>query len=158
MKKSPWYPLDRRLGGSQSQSEWYGEGEHFLPYCYSNYDPSDVQPIASHNQLHYHSSWGFIIETKPRKPWRAQGTHKMFWTMASPLSLPSLVLSACTASATLRGHTIFSINSLEAEDKYVLLLSKVAFPSFRSLCSWLRRLEKTVLYIPMFLPKRAPAS
>jgi hypothetical protein len=43
--KSPWYPLDKRLGEPQSQS---GQcEENFSPYRDSNSDPSVIQPIAS---------------------------------------------------------------------------------------------------------------
>jgi hypothetical protein len=43
--KSPWYPLDRRLGGPQSQSCMTKRNS--WPYWTSNSDPSVVQPIAS---------------------------------------------------------------------------------------------------------------
>jgi hypothetical protein len=44
--KSPRYPLDRRLGGSQSRSG--RRGENSWPYGDSNSDPSIVQSVASH--------------------------------------------------------------------------------------------------------------
>jgi hypothetical protein len=44
--KSPWYPLDKRLGGPQSQFGRYGE-EKILSYRDSNSDPSVVQLVAS---------------------------------------------------------------------------------------------------------------
>jgi hypothetical protein len=46
-RKSPLYPLDRRLGGPQSRSGRYGEVKNSLPYWDSNSDPSIVQPVAS---------------------------------------------------------------------------------------------------------------
>jgi hypothetical protein len=45
--KSPRYPLDRRLGGPQSQSGWRWRRENSWPYRDSNSDPSVVQPVAS---------------------------------------------------------------------------------------------------------------
>jgi hypothetical protein len=42
-RKSPWYPLDRRLGGSQSRSG--RSGENSWPYRGSNSDLSVVQPL-----------------------------------------------------------------------------------------------------------------
>jgi hypothetical protein len=41
---SPRYPLDRRLGGTQSRS---GRREENWPHRDSNSDPSVVQPVAS---------------------------------------------------------------------------------------------------------------
>jgi hypothetical protein len=42
---TPWYPLDTRLGGTQS---WSGRlGENILPFWGSNPDLSVVQPVAS---------------------------------------------------------------------------------------------------------------
>jgi hypothetical protein len=43
--KEPRYPLDRRLGGPQSQCG--RRGENSWPYLDSNSDPSVVQPVAS---------------------------------------------------------------------------------------------------------------
>jgi hypothetical protein len=45
-RKSPQYPLDRRLGGPQNRSGIRG-GEKFCPYRDSNSDLSAVQPVAS---------------------------------------------------------------------------------------------------------------
>jgi hypothetical protein len=43
--KAPPYPLDRRLGGSQSQSGPYGKENHFAP---SGNSTPTVQPVAHH--------------------------------------------------------------------------------------------------------------
>jgi hypothetical protein len=42
--KSPWYPLDRKLGGPQSRSGLAGEEENsqFLP----GFEPPIIQPIV----------------------------------------------------------------------------------------------------------------
>jgi hypothetical protein len=45
--KSPRYPLDRRLGGPQSQSERFGEVKILDPTGTRNSDSSVVQPVAS---------------------------------------------------------------------------------------------------------------
>jgi hypothetical protein len=45
--KSPLYPLNRTLGGPQSQSGRYVEVNIFLPERDSNSDPSVIQPVAS---------------------------------------------------------------------------------------------------------------
>jgi hypothetical protein len=45
--KSPRYPLDRRLGGPQSQSGRFGEMKILDPHRDSNSDSSVVQPVAS---------------------------------------------------------------------------------------------------------------
>jgi hypothetical protein len=45
--KSPWYPLDRRLGGPQSRSGQYGEVKILDPTGTRTPDFSVVQPIAS---------------------------------------------------------------------------------------------------------------
>jgi len=42
--KSPWYPLDRRLGGPQSQSGCSGEEKNSQPLL--ELKPSIIQPIA----------------------------------------------------------------------------------------------------------------
>lgn len=80
--------------------------------------------------------------------------------MASPLCLLALLLSACRVSAALRGHTTFTKHFLEADDKYILLLSKVASSSFRFLCYRLKRswFKATVLHILMFSSKWASIS
>jgi hypothetical protein len=44
--KSPRYPLDRRLGGTQSRSGRFGEQNILWPCQDSNSDPSIVQPVA----------------------------------------------------------------------------------------------------------------
>jgi hypothetical protein len=49
--KSPRYPLDRRLGGPQSQSGRLGE-ENSRPFRDSNSEPSVVQPVASRYNIH----------------------------------------------------------------------------------------------------------
>jgi hypothetical protein len=48
--KSPWYPLDRRLGG---------------PYCDSNPNPLAVQPVAS-----CYTDWTILAPESKSKPWR----------------------------------------------------------------------------------------
>jgi hypothetical protein len=42
--KSPWYPLDRRLGGPQSQSGHSGEEKNSQPLL--GLEPLIIQPIA----------------------------------------------------------------------------------------------------------------
>jgi hypothetical protein len=42
--KSPWYPLDRRLGGFQDQSGHSGEEKNFQPL--PGLEPSVIKPIA----------------------------------------------------------------------------------------------------------------
>jgi hypothetical protein len=42
--KCPWYPLDRRLGGSQSQSGHGGEEKNFQPPV--GFEHLIIQPIA----------------------------------------------------------------------------------------------------------------
>jgi hypothetical protein len=42
--KGPWYPLDRRLGGPQSQSGCSGEEKNSQPL--PGLEPSVIQPIA----------------------------------------------------------------------------------------------------------------
>jgi hypothetical protein len=42
--KSPWYPLDRRLGGPESQSECGGEEKNSQPLL--ELKPLIIQPIA----------------------------------------------------------------------------------------------------------------
>jgi hypothetical protein len=44
--KSPWYPLDRRLGGPQSRSESGGEKKNSHPRRESNPRTPIVQPAA----------------------------------------------------------------------------------------------------------------
>jgi hypothetical protein len=44
--KSPWYPLDRRLGGPQSQSGCSGEEKNFQPLL--ELKTPITQPIAQH--------------------------------------------------------------------------------------------------------------
>jgi hypothetical protein len=46
--KSPWYPLDRRLDGPQSQSGHSVEDNIFSPCQESNPNHLIVQPIVSH--------------------------------------------------------------------------------------------------------------
>jgi hypothetical protein len=43
-EKSPWYPLDRKLGGSQSCSARGGEGENSQPL--PGLEPPIIQPVA----------------------------------------------------------------------------------------------------------------
>jgi len=45
-EKSTWYPLDRRLGGSQSRPEHGGEEKNSLPLL--GLEPPIMQPIAQH--------------------------------------------------------------------------------------------------------------
>jgi hypothetical protein len=42
--KSPWYPLDRRLGGPQSQSVCCGEEKNSQPT--PGLEPQIIQPVA----------------------------------------------------------------------------------------------------------------
>jgi hypothetical protein len=42
--KSPWYPLDRRLGGPQSQSGRGGEEKNSQPLL--GLEPPIIQPVA----------------------------------------------------------------------------------------------------------------
>jgi hypothetical protein len=42
--KSPWYPLDKRLGGPQSQSERGGEERNFQPLL--EFEPPIIQPVT----------------------------------------------------------------------------------------------------------------
>jgi hypothetical protein len=42
--KSPWYPLDRRLGGTQSRSGHSGEEKNFQPL--PGLEPPIIQPVA----------------------------------------------------------------------------------------------------------------
>jgi hypothetical protein len=41
-KRTPWYPLDKRLGGPQSQSGGGGEEENFQPL--PGLEPQIIQP------------------------------------------------------------------------------------------------------------------
>jgi hypothetical protein len=50
-EKSPRFPLDRRLGGSQKRSGCCGEGKKSFPYWDSNSDPSAIQPVAILTEL-----------------------------------------------------------------------------------------------------------
>jgi hypothetical protein len=43
---SPWYPLDRWLGGTESQSGLYGGDKNLLPLRESNPESSAVQPVT----------------------------------------------------------------------------------------------------------------
>jgi hypothetical protein len=43
-EKSPWYPLDRRLGGPQSRSEHGGEEKNSQPL--PRLEPPIIQPVA----------------------------------------------------------------------------------------------------------------
>jgi hypothetical protein len=56
--KSPWYPLDRRLGGPQSRSGRGGEEKFPRPRqeSESNLRTPIVQPIAQRFPLSYHGS------------------------------------------------------------------------------------------------------
>jgi hypothetical protein len=45
--KSPWYPLDRRLGGPHSWSGWHREVKILTPIGTWNSDSLVVQPVAS---------------------------------------------------------------------------------------------------------------
>jgi hypothetical protein len=42
--KSPLYPMDRRLGGTQSLSGYGGEEKHFQPL--TGMDPLIIQPVV----------------------------------------------------------------------------------------------------------------
>jgi len=42
--KSPWYPLDKKLGGPQSQSERGGKGEQTMPLPGIKSSTSSLQP------------------------------------------------------------------------------------------------------------------
>jgi hypothetical protein len=44
--KSPWYPLDRSLGGPQSRSGRGGEDKNSSPRQESNHRTPIVQPVA----------------------------------------------------------------------------------------------------------------
>jgi hypothetical protein len=44
LEKKSWYPLNRRLGGSQSQSEQFGEEKVFCPLL--GFEPQIIQPMA----------------------------------------------------------------------------------------------------------------
>jgi hypothetical protein len=44
-RTSSWYPLDRRLGGPQSQSGCSGEGKK-IPSSYQDSKPLIIQPVA----------------------------------------------------------------------------------------------------------------
>jgi hypothetical protein len=44
--KSPWYPLDRRLGGPQSRSRSGGEEKNSQPRRESNPRTPIIQPVA----------------------------------------------------------------------------------------------------------------
>jgi hypothetical protein len=44
--KSPWYPLDRRLGGHQNRSGRGGEEKNSQPRRGSNHRTPIVQPVA----------------------------------------------------------------------------------------------------------------
>jgi hypothetical protein len=46
-RKSPWYPLDKRLGGLQSRSGRRGEEKILDPTGTRTPDPSIAQPVAS---------------------------------------------------------------------------------------------------------------
>jgi hypothetical protein len=48
--KSPWYPLDRRLGGPQSRSGRGGE-EKIYRICYPNKEGLSVANFLSHEEL-----------------------------------------------------------------------------------------------------------
>jgi hypothetical protein len=72
--KSPRFPLDRRLGGPQSQSGRHGENA--WPYRDSNSDPSFIQPVASR-----YTDWAipaplqlykFTNLKEPRREWRGK--------------------------------------------------------------------------------------
>jgi len=45
-RKEPWYPLNRRLMGPQTQSGHFEEGKNILPF--PGFEPQTVQPTASH--------------------------------------------------------------------------------------------------------------
>jgi hypothetical protein len=51
--KSPWYPLDRGLGGPQSQSGHCGEEK--IPQYLPGIEPLIIQPVAQHytTELNY---------------------------------------------------------------------------------------------------------
>jgi hypothetical protein len=46
LEKGPWYPLDKRLGGPQGQSGWFGE-EKILDPTRTRTPTSVVQPVVS---------------------------------------------------------------------------------------------------------------
>jgi hypothetical protein len=43
-RKSPWYPLDRRMGEHQSRSGYGGGGKNFQPF--PGLEPPIIQPVA----------------------------------------------------------------------------------------------------------------
>jgi hypothetical protein len=43
-EKSPWYPLDRRMGGPHSRSERGGEEKNSQPL--PRFEPPIIQPVA----------------------------------------------------------------------------------------------------------------
>jgi hypothetical protein len=55
--KSPWYPLDRRLGGSQSRSGRGGEEKNYHPPPEEEpYNPDRPASIPALYRLSYHGS------------------------------------------------------------------------------------------------------
>jgi hypothetical protein len=56
--RSPWYPLDRRLGGSQSRSGRGGEEKFPASAGYRTLEPRSSSPSPALYRLSYHGSRG----------------------------------------------------------------------------------------------------
>jgi hypothetical protein len=78
--KSPWYPLDRRLGGPKSQSGCSGEEKNFQPLLglesLINYTEQGL-PIITMGQTYIHPSYGWNVDTN------SGFTHSHYWRAIS---------------------------------------------------------------------------
>jgi hypothetical protein len=66
LRKEPWYPFSRRLGGLQSWYEWFWRKENLLPCQDSNPEPSSPQlmtilsTLLSHYNITFHRTSIFM--------------------------------------------------------------------------------------------------
>jgi hypothetical protein len=77
--KSPWYPLDRRLGGSQSRPGHGGEEKNSQPLL--GLEPSIIQPVA-HRYITELSRTVNMVKVKvSMSPVLQEQTMKTYWRL-----------------------------------------------------------------------------
>jgi hypothetical protein len=98
--KSPWYPLDRRLGGPQSQSGRCGEEKILDPTGTQTPTPRLSSPVASRCTVYATSDpeWSklickytIMVSKERRKTLCHSGDKMWLWGYDSPTNLPPSV-------------------------------------------------------------------
>jgi hypothetical protein len=93
--KSPWYPLDRRLGGPQSRSGRGSEEKNSQPL--PGLEPSNIQPVAQR----YTTELTRLPWYNMLSRWIRFNTDRSQWNGSVQQVLPGPICSFCNASITL---------------------------------------------------------